>query len=128
MISLSLEAATTQFILPTPLDPSHVEEQQEITLVWNYTVDGSVDRASFTRDTGRGDEEIARKQSGNTILRPGFPSGRFSADASETQAWLKITRVQKSDQGMYGINLTPTGVGLLQNKLDMIVRCEYSLC
>ena len=128
MISLSLEAATTQFILPTPLDPSYVEEQQEITLVWNYTVDGSVDRASFTRDTGRGDEEIARKQSGNTILRPGFPSGRFSADASETQAWLKITRVQKSDQGVYGINLTPTGIGFLQNKVDVIVRCEYSLC
>ena len=72
MISLSLEAATTQFILPTPLDPSYVEEPQEITLVWNYTLDGSVDRASFTRDTGGGDEEIARKQSGNTILRPVF--------------------------------------------------------
>ena len=128
MISLSLEAATTQFILPTPLDPSYVEELQKITLVWNYTLDGSVDIASFTRDTGGGDEEIARKKSGNTILRPGFPSGRFSADASETQAWLKITRVQKSDQGMYGINLTPTGIGFLQNKVDVIVRCEYSLC
>ena len=79
--------------------------------MWNYTLDGTVNTASFTRDTGGGDEEIARKQSGNTILRPGFPSGRFSADASETQAWLKITRVQK----WYGINLTPTGVGLLQN-------------
>ena len=99
------------------MNPSYVEELQEITLVWNYTLDGTVNTASFTRDTGGGDEEIARKQSGNTILRPGFPSGRFSADASETQAWLKITRVQKSDQGMYtyGINLTPTGVGLLQN-------------
>ena len=128
MISLSLEAATTQFILPTPLNPSYVEELQEITLVWNYTLDGTVNTASFTRDTDGGDEEIARKQSGNTILRPGFPSGRFSADASETQAWLKITRVQKSDQGMYGITLTPTGVGLLQNKVDVIVRCEYSLC
>ena len=128
MISLCLEAAVSQFILPTPLNPSYVEELQEITLVWNYTLDGSVDRASFTRDTGGGDEEIARKQSGNTILRPGFQSGRFSADASDNQAWLKITRVQKSDQGMYGINLIPTGIGLLQNKLDVIVRCEYSLC
>ena len=124
MISLSLEGATTQFILPTPLDPSYVEELQEITLVWNYTLDGTLSIVSFTRDTGGGDEEIARKQSGNTILRPGFSSGRFSADASETQAWLKITRVQKSDQGMYGIILTPTGVGLLQNKVDVIVRCE----
>ena len=127
MISLCLEAATTQFILPTPLNPSYVEELQDITLVWNYTLVGTVSTASFTRDTGGGDEEIARKQSGNTILRPGFPSGRFSADASETQAWLKITRVQKSDQGMYGINLTPTGMGFLQNKVDVIVRCEYSL-
>ena len=64
MISLSLKAATTQFILPTPLDPSYVEELQEITLVWNYTLDGTVDTASFTRDTGGGNEEIARKQSG----------------------------------------------------------------
>ena len=95
MISLSLKAATTQFILPTPLDPSYVEELQEITLVWNYTLDGTVDTASFTRDTGGGNEEIARKQSGNTIFRPGFQSGQFSADASDTHAWLKITRVKK---------------------------------
>ena len=128
MISLCLEAATTQFILPTPLNPSYVEELQEITLVWNYTLDGTLNTASFTRDTGGGDEEIARKQSGNTILRPGFPSGRFSADASDTHAWLKITRVQKSDQGMYGINVVPTGIGVLQDDAEVIVRCEYSLC
>ena len=128
MISLYLEASqNSQFILPTPLDPSYVEELQEITLVWNYTLDGSVDRAIFTRDTGGGDEEIARKQSGNTILHPSFQRGQFSADASDTQAWLKITRVQKSDQGMYGITVVPTGIGLLQNKVDVIVRCEYSL-
>ena len=108
MIPLCLEAATSQFILPTPLDSSYVEELQEITLVWNYTLDGTLNIVSFTRDTGGGDEEIARKQSGNTILRPGFQSGRFSADASDTQAWLKITRVQKSDQGMYGITLLAT--------------------
>ena len=95
--------------------------------MWNYTLDGSVDRASFTRDTGGGDEEIARKQSGNTILHPSFQRGQFSVDASDTQAWLKITRVQKSDQGMYGITVVPTGIGLLQNKVDVIVRCEYSL-
>ena len=129
MISLCLEASqNSRFILPTPLNPSYVEELQEITLVWNYTLVGSVDRAIFTLDTGGGDEEIARKQSGSTNLRPGFQSGRFSADASDTQAWLKITRVQKSDQGMYGITLTPTGIGFLQNKVDVIVRCEYSLC
>ena len=128
MISFYLEAATSQFILPTPLDPSYVEELQEITLVWNYTLDGTLSIASFTRVTGGGDEEIARKQSGNVILRPGFQSGRFSADASDTQAWLKITRVQKSDQGMYGISLIPTGIGNLQNEVKVIVRCEYSLC
>ena len=128
MISLCLEAATSQFILPTPVNPSYVEELQEITLVWNYTLDGTLNTASFTRDTGGGDEEIARTQLGNTILRLGFQSGRFSADASDTQAWLKITRVQKSDQGMYGINVVPTGVRTLLNKVDVIVRCEYSLC
>ena len=128
MISLCLEASqNSQFILPTPLNPSYVEELQEITLVWNYTLDGTVDRAIFARDTGGGDEEIARKQSGNTALSPGFQSGRFSADASDTQAWLKITRVQKSDQGKYGINLVVTPTGFLQNKVDVFVRCEYSL-
>ena len=98
--------------------------------MWNYTLAGTVNIVTFTRDTGGGNEEIARKQShsGNTIFRPGFQSGRFNADASDTQAWLKITRVQKSDQGMYGINLTPTGIGFLQNKVEVIVRCEYSLC
>ena len=128
MISLCLEAAVSQFIVPTPLNPSYVEELQEIILVWNYTLDSTLIVASFTRDAGGGDEEIARRISGNTILRPGFQSGQFSADASDTQAWLKITRVQKSDQGMYGINVVPTGIGFLQNKVEVIVRCEYSLC
>ena len=128
MISLCLEAATSQFILPTPLNPSYVEELQEITLVWNYTLDGTLSIASFTRDNGGGNEEIARKQSGNTIFRLGFQSGQFSADASDTQAWLKITRVQKSDQGVYGVSLIPTGIGVLQNEVEVIVRCEYSLC
>ena len=109
------------------MDPSYVEELQEITLVWNYTLDGTVNFASFIRDTGGRDVEIARNESGTTILRPGFQSGRFSADASDTQARLKITRVEKSDQGMYGIILAPTGVGVLQNKVKVIVRCEYSL-
>ena len=58
MISLCLEAATSQFIPPTPLNPSYVEELREITLVWNYTLDGTVDTASFSRDTGGGAEEI----------------------------------------------------------------------
>ena len=128
MISLCLEAAVSQFILPTPLNPSYVEELQEIILVWNYTLDSTLIVASFTRDAGGGDEEIARRISGNTILRPGFQSGQFSADASDTQAWLKITRVQKSDQGMYRISLIPTGIGALQNEVEVIVRCEYSLC
>ena len=129
MISLCLEASqNSQFILPTPLNPSYVEELQEITLVWNYTLDGTADRAIFVRDTGGGDEEIARKQSGNTALSPGFQSGRFSADASDTQAWLKITRVQKSDQGMYGITLLATPTGFLQDKVYVFVRCEYLLC
>ena len=128
MIPLCLEAANSGFIPPTPLDPSYVEELQEITLVWNYTLDGGLNIGSFLGDTGGGDKEIARKQSGSTILRPGFQSGRFSADASDTQAWLKITRVQKSDQGMYGISLFPTGIGFLQDKVEVIVRCEYSLC
>ena len=128
MISLCLEASqNSQFILPTPLNPSYVEELQEITLVWNYTLVGSVNTAIFTVDTGGGDEEIAWKQSGTTNLRPGFQSGRFSADASDTQAWLKITRVQKSDQGKYGINMVVTPTGFLQNKVDVFVRCEYSL-
>ena len=49
MIYLCLEAATTEFIQPTPMNPSYVEELQEITLLWNYTLDGTVDRASFAR-------------------------------------------------------------------------------
>ena len=128
MIPLCVEAANLGFIPPTPLDPSYVEELQEITLVWNYTLNSRLHIASFLGDTGGADEEIARKESGSTILRPGFQSGRFSADASDTQAWLKITRVQKSDQGMYGISLIPTGIGVLQDKVEVIVRCEYSLC
>ena len=114
----------TDFVPPLPSTPSFVEELHSITLVWNYTLDGTVVLASFLRNTGGGIEEIVRKQNGMTTVSRSF-QGRFSANITNTRAWLKIVRVQRSDDGKYQFDLTPTTIGeRLQHEVTVVVRCK----
>ena len=114
----------TEFVLPLPPTLSFVEELHDITLVWNYTLDGTVIVATFLRNTGGGIEEIARKQNSMTTVSPSF-QGRFSANITNSQAWLKIVRVQRSDDGKYGFDLTPSTIGRrLEHEVTMVVKCK----
>ena len=117
-------SAATDFVQPLPTTPSFVEELHDITLVWNYTLDGTVSLASFLRNTGGGIEEIARKQTGMTTVSPSF-EGRFSANISNIQAWLKIVRVQRSDDGKYEFELSSSIIGnRLRHEVTVVVKCK----
>lgn len=117
-------SAATDFVLPLPPTPSFIEELHDITLVWNYTLDGTVILASFLRNTGGGIREIARKQNGMTTVIPSF-QGRFSANVTNTQAWLKIVGVQRTDDGKYEFALTPSTIGKrLQHEVTVVVKCK----
>lgn len=118
-------SAATDFVLPLPPTPSFIEELHDITLVWNYTLDGTVILASFLRNTGGGIKEIARKQNGMTTVIPSF-QGRLSANVTNTQAWLKIVGVQRTDDGKYEFELTPSTIGKrLQHEVTVVVKCKW---
>lgn len=121
---ICLVSAATDFVLPLPPTPSFIEELHDITLVWNYTLDGTVILASFLLNTGGGIKEIARKQNGMTTVIPSF-QGRFSANVTNTQAWLKIVGVQRTDDGKYEFELTPSTIGKrLQHEVTVVVKCK----
>ena len=102
-------------------------EGQEITLVWTYTLDGTVRFANFVNVTGGGSDSIARIFSGTgSLYIESKHQGRFEAQVSNTQAQLTNLRVQRSDQGMYRLNVSPTGRGTLMGDVELIVHCKYS--
>lgn len=54
---------------------------------------------------------------GNYLLQ-----GRFLANISNTQAWLKILRVQSSDRGQYVFDIRITGNQRLRDEVELIVH------
>ena len=116
-----LEAAVTAFTL-TPSNPSITIETQDITLTWNYTLDGTVLIARFSNITGGGSEEIARKEQGGNII---VKNNNYQAGISDTYAWLKILKVQRSYQGRYAFDVTGTPSGNLRDEVEVIVQCKY---
>ena len=90
------DSAVTAFT-SRPSSPVFVEETHDITLVWNYTLDGTVALAKFWNTTGGVNDEIARQFQGSTTVHSSYQE-RFRADISDTQARLTILKVQRSDR------------------------------
>ena len=86
-------------------------EGRDISLVWSYTLDGTIGSAVFTNVTGGGADEIGRRFSPGSITPRRNYQVRFRAEVSNTQAQLRTLAVQISDQGKYEIDITATGVG-----------------
>ena len=117
-----LEAAETT-LTATPPDPSFAIETRDLTLVWEYTLDGSVAFAQFVNITGGGSERIARQLSqGGSVAVAAKYQDRFTVVITDSQASLKIRGVQRSDQGKYRFNLSPTGVGDILHEIEVIVQ------
>ena len=118
-----LDAAVTAFT-SKPSSPFHAVETHDVTLVWNYTLDGTVALAKFVNVTGGVNVEIGRRFGGSsTTVQSGFQE-RFRADISDTQAWLKILSVQRSDQGQYGFDMSVNPIGTLRHVVEVIVQCK----
>lgn len=118
-----LEAARTTLTV-TPSDPSFAIETRDLTLVWKYTLDGSVAFAQFLNITGGGSgERIARQLSqGGSVNVDAKYQDRFTVVITDSQASLKIRGVQRSDQGKYLFTLSPTGPGDILNEVEVIVQ------
>ena len=117
-----LEAAGTT-LTATPPDPSFAIETRDLTLVWEYTLDGSVLFAQFLNVTGGGSERIARQVSeGGSVNVEAKYQDRFTVVITDSQASLKIRGVQRSDQGKYQFTLSPTGLGDILHEIEVIVQ------
>lgn len=116
------EAAVTT-LTASPPDPSFSIETRDLTLVWEYTLDGSVLFAQFLNVTGGGSERIARQVSeGGSVNVEAKYQDRFTVVITDSQASLKIRGVQSSDQGKYRFNLSPTGQGDILHEIEVIVQ------
>ena len=121
------EAAVTT-LTASPPDPSFSIETRDLTLVWEYTLDGSVLFAQFLNVTGGGSgERIARQvQGGSLNLDPKYQD-RFTMVITDSQASLTIRGVQSSDQGKYRFTLSPTGSGNIFDEVEVIVEGNTNL-
>ena len=82
-------------------------------------------RCTFANTTGgEGGDRIARRVGANDIMVEAKYQDRFRANISDSQAWLKILRVQRSDEGMYEFRLEPGAGNTITSRLELIVHCK----
>ena len=105
-----------------PCNPTLVREWDNITLKWNYTIDGSIGQAQLTNATD--DTAIAAKfGDGDSTLAAEYQE-RFKADISNTLAQLTILTVQSSDSGRYKFTFTSTKVVTISDEVELKVQCK----
>jgi len=116
------EPAVTAFGSLKPLDPTFVRELDNITLKWNYTIDGSIGQAQFFNATD--DVVIAAKFGDGDVNVASDYQKRFRADMSNTFSQLTILSVQRSDSGPYKFILTTSKLIALSNEVELKVQCK----
>ena len=119
---LCVEAAVTAFTSKPP-NPTFAVEKQGISLVWRYTLDGTLTLAKFSTVTDASVLIGKAVSVGSVNVKSSFQD-RFRADASNTQAQLTILEVQRSDQGKYEFDITPSGSGTLRHVVEVIVQSK----
>jgi len=116
------EPAVTAFGSLKPSNPTVVSEWENITLKWNYTIDGSMGQAQFSNATD--DSTIAVKFGDGDVFVASEYQERFRADISNTLAQLTILTVQRSDGGRYRFSLTSTKAFTITNEVGLKVQCK----
>ena len=119
IVVFCLEAVVSQ-LTSSPDDPTIANETSDLTLMWKYNAVGSILFATFVR----GGDRIARRVGANDIIVEAKYQDRFRANISDSQAWLKILRVQRSDEGMYDFRLEPGAGDTISGQLKLIVHCK----
>ena len=119
IVVFCLEAVVSQ-LTSSPDDPTIANETSDLTLMWKYNAVGSIIIATFD---GVGDR-IARKVAANDIEVEAKYQDRFRANISDSQAWLKILRVQRSDEGRYDFRLEPGDSSPISGQVELVVRCK----
>ncbi|CAH3025647.1 unnamed protein product, partial [Porites evermanni] len=126
IVVFCLEAVVSQ-LTSSPDNPTIANETSDLTLMWKYNAVSSIIVATFGNITGGGDDRIARRIGGHDIIVEAKYQDRFRANISDSQAWLTILRVQRSDEGMYNFRLEPGAGSTISGQLELIVRFSPTL-
>ena len=99
-------------------------EGQNITFLWRYSLDGTIDFARLSKIiTSSYHDVVARNLFGTTIVLPNFQQ-RFTADISVTQASITMLAVRRSDQGKYEYDITTSNFETKDHEVELIVQCK----
>ena len=100
-------------------------EGQNLTLRWNYSLDGSIGSVKFATINDDGSESVIWKSfgSGIIIIKP-EDQACFKAKATDTRTDLSILAVQRSDDKTYKLNVLPTGDGSVLEEVTIVVNCK----
>jgi len=116
------EPAVTAFGSLKPSDPTFVREWDNITLKWNYNIDGSIGQAQFANATD--DATIAAKFGDGDVNVASDYQERSRADMSNTLAQLTILTVRRSDSGPYKFLLTSSKSVTIYDEVELKVQCK----
>ena len=116
------EPAVTAFGSLKPSDPTFVREWDNITLKWNYNIDGSTGQAQFASATD--DATIAAKFGDGDVNVASDYQERSRADMSNTLAQLTILTVRRSDSGPYKFLLTSSKSVTIYDDVELKVQCK----
>ena len=117
------EPAVTAFGSLKPSNLTFVIEWENVTLKWNYTIDGSIGQAQFL-NTANDDSTIAAKFGDGDVNVASSYQEQFRADISNTLAQLTILTVQRSDSGRYKFLLTSTKLDTISHEVELKVQCK----
>lgn len=110
-----------------PPSPSFVVEGDNITLQWEYNIDGSFTQAQFSDFTDGGEgKAVAVKLSanGNTVVASAYHD-RFLVNISDTQTLITILGAQKSDHGGYVLEVINSRLETINSRVVISVKCKY---
>ena len=107
-------------------------ENDNITLQWTYTLDGTpLDdiEVIFTPDSpSLSAMRVARYRSGGTTQVATEVQDRFVFNLTDSQSMMTILRSQRSDSGKYELRVSPDALNqaTITDVVKISVKCKYN--
>ena len=117
--------------ISTPSSPLYPVENDNITLRWTYTLDGTpLDQVDviFTPDSpSPSARRVARYRSGGTTQVASHVQDRFVFNLTDSQSSMTIFRSQRSDSGTYKLTVSPDDLHTtpINDVVKISVECKW---
>ena len=119
--------------ISTPSSPLYLVENDNITLQWTYSLDGShLDQVEvlFTSDSpSLPAQRVARYRSGGTTQVASSVQDRFIFNFTDSQSTMTILRSQRSDSGKYELIISPDDFAAttIKDEIKISVKCKNNV-